>query len=151
MLTVVVDTNIWVSTLIKPQGQYARMLRDLARRGTLYTAEEILAEAREVALRPHIQKKYRLTETLVDHALTEACIFATVVTDLPVLEVVTEDPDDNLILACAVKAGAAYLVSYDPHLTRLHDYQGILILTPQQFLPILKQAPEPAQDRGGHG
>ncbi|MBI1742109.1 putative toxin-antitoxin system toxin component, PIN family [Candidatus Acetothermia bacterium] len=138
MLTVVVDTNIWVSTLIKPRGYYAQLLKEIIDRGKLFTAEEILAEAREVVLRSRIRTRYHLTEALIDRALAEARTYATIVSDLPQINVVAGDPDDNIIVACAIKAKAQYVVSYDPHLTTLKEYQGIKILTPEQFVPILR-------------
>jgi len=141
-LRVVVDTNIWVSTIIKPQGDYARLLQLIIRQGELFTAEEILAETRAVVLRPRIKNRYHLSEGTIDRAITAARNLATVLTDLPRLAVITKDPDDDLILACAVKAKAEYLLSYDPHLTELGEYEGIKIITPATFLSILKERKE---------
>jgi predicted nucleic acid-binding protein len=42
------------------------------------------------------------------------------------------------VLACAVQAGADYVVSGDPHLVDLLTYQGIPILTPSAFLAVLE-------------
>lgn len=50
-------------------------------------------------------------------------------------EAVTGDPDDDLILACAVKAEVDVLVSGDrKHLLPLTRYRGVRILTPQALL-----------------
>ena len=138
MLRVVLDTNIWVSVLITSHGQYAALVREIARQDTLYASEAILEEVRDVVLRPRILKKYHLSETVVDQALLAIRGLVALVSDLPTLIVVPDDPDDNKILACAVKARADYLVSYDPHLTALGDYEGIQILTPRQFRSVLK-------------
>ena len=54
MLRVVLDTNIWVSTLITSHGQYANLVREIARQGTLFSSEAILEEVRDVVLRPRI-------------------------------------------------------------------------------------------------
>jgi putative PIN family toxin of toxin-antitoxin system len=115
------------------------MVKYIAQHAAIFTAEEILAEAREVSLRPDKQRKYQLTEATIDRAITSIREFVTVVTNLPVINVVRDDPDDNVILACALKAHADYLVSYDPHLTKLKEYQGIKILTPKEFMPFLQQ------------
>jgi len=115
------------------------MVKTISQKGTLYTAEEILGEAREVVLRPRIRNKYHLTETAVDRALAEARTTATLVINLSHLDIVKDDPDDNVILACALKARANYLVSYDPHLTKLREYEGIKILTPKEFMPLLQR------------
>lgn len=140
MLRVVVDVNIWVSTLIKPHGRYAQLLEEITKHGELITSEEILAQAREVALRPRIRNKYALHETQVDEALKAARVMATVVADVPDVNVVEDDPDDDVIVACAVASDADYIVSYDPHLTEITEYKGIEILTPQDFIRVLQWA-----------
>ena len=50
-------------------------------------------------------------------------------------EPVTGDPDDDLILACAVEAGVEMLVSGDRrHLLPVGEHRGVRIITPQAFL-----------------
>lgn len=45
------------------------------------------------------------------------------------------DPDDNLVLACAVVGQADYLVTYDPHFNTLGGaYQGVKIVKALTFL-----------------
>jgi hypothetical protein len=51
-----------------------------------------------------------------------------------VIAVVTADPEDDKILACARAARAGWLVSGDQHLLALRQYRGIRIVTPQMFL-----------------
>jgi uncharacterized protein len=58
------------------------------------------------------------------------------------LEVVTEDPDDNRVLQCAVAGRADYIVSADKHLLKLKAHSGVLILTARKFLDALEQSPE---------
>jgi predicted nucleic acid-binding protein len=51
------------------------------------------------------------------------------------VEAVTGDPADDVILACAVEAGADVLVTGDrKHLLPLGEHAGVRILTPQAFL-----------------
>lgn len=51
------------------------------------------------------------------------------------IERVTGDPDDDLVLACAVGAQADLLVSGDrQHLVPLGEHRGVQILTPQALL-----------------
>ncbi len=54
-------------------------------------------------------------------------------------EAISGDPDDDLILACAVAAGVEVLVSGDRrHLLPLGEYRGVRILTPQALLAELR-------------
>jgi len=47
----------------------------------------------------------------------------------------TLDPDDAMVLECALAAGAGYLVSGDKrHLLRLKAFRGIPIVNPADFL-----------------
>lgn len=51
--------------------------------------------------------------------------------------VIAEDPEDNLVLACAVEGGAHYIVSTDFHLLALRQYEGIPIIGPEEFATVL--------------
>ena len=53
------------------------------------------------------------------------------------LPVVAEDPADDRYLEAAVEGGASYVVSGDAHLLRLKEFQGIRVVTPQEFLRVL--------------
>jgi putative PIN family toxin of toxin-antitoxin system len=62
--------------------------------------------------------------------------------------VITADPDDNAILACAVVGRATHLVTYDPHFDVLGGaYQGIPILDGLHFLHVVR-GDEPHGDQG---
>lgn len=51
----------------------------------------------------------------------------------------TPDPDDEMILECALAAEADYIVSGDKkHLLALREFQGIPIVSPAEFLRRLK-------------
>jgi predicted nucleic acid-binding protein len=54
--------------------------------------------------------------------------------------VVIADPDDDVVLACAVAARAEAIVSGDKHLIDLTEYEGIPILTPAQLLERIEHA-----------
>jgi len=49
------------------------------------------------------------------------------------VEAVQDDPDDDAILAAAVEGEATYVVAGDQHLLRLGPFQGIPIISPEQF------------------
>jgi predicted nucleic acid-binding protein len=59
------------------------------------------------------------------------------------IESLLSDPDDNVIVACAVAGKANYLVTYDPHFDSLHgEYQGVKILKAIPFLEVLRRSGE---------
>jgi predicted nucleic acid-binding protein len=52
-----------------------------------------------------------------------------------VVDVIKNDPSDNIYLVCAVEGKAAnFIVSGDAHLKNLHSFQSIPILDPATFL-----------------
>lgn len=59
------------------------------------------------------------------------------------IEDLLSDPDDNVIVACAVEGKANYLVTYDPHFDSLKgSYRGIKIVKAIPFLEALRQEEE---------
>jgi predicted nucleic acid-binding protein len=64
---------------------------------------------------------------------------ASVVSPAAIKPVIADDPDDDSVLACAVAAQAEVIVSGDPHLPQLKEYQGIRIVTAPQLLAELSK------------
>ncbi|MGL6136323.1 MAG: putative toxin-antitoxin system toxin component, PIN family, partial [Planktothrix sp.] len=56
------------------------------------------------------------------------------------LNVIITDPDDNMVLECAVMGHANYIVTGDKkHLLPLQNYQGIEIVKAADFLSLIAQ------------
>jgi uncharacterized protein len=53
---------------------------------------------------------------------------------------VSEDPDDNKYVAAAIEGSATFVVSGDPHLLDVNEYQGVRMITPRAFLDFLGRA-----------
>lgn len=49
------------------------------------------------------------------------------------------DPDDDMVLECAVAAGCAYIVTHNIKDFRRTEQLGVKAVTPAQFLQILKE------------
>ena len=47
---------------------------------------------------------------------------------------ITDDPSDNIFLACAMEAKADYIVSRDPHLRNLNHFHSIKIIDVKAFV-----------------
>ncbi|MBE2183394.1 MAG: hypothetical protein IAE89_08200 [Anaerolineae bacterium] len=47
------------------------------------------------------------------------------------------DPDDLIVLACALSGNADYVVSGDPDLLAIHPFKNIPIVSPTQFAHII--------------
>ena len=44
------------------------------------------------------------------------------------------DVNDNKIIECALESKAKYIISYDKHLLKLKEYEGIKIVRPEDFI-----------------
>ena len=47
------------------------------------------------------------------------------------VDIVKDDPDDNIIIKCALESRSKYIVTYDPHLLNLKEHNGIKIIKPE--------------------
>ena len=62
-----------------------------------------------------------------------------IVTKLPSMKVVVNDPNDDMVVACAVKARANFIVSRDEDLLGLKKYKGIKIVLPEEFIEVIRK------------
>ena len=140
MLKVVFDTNIIISSLIAHSGNPCKVLESWHRGDvTLLTSEAIIEEVVHVLGRPFFREKRGISQRDIDRVRRALETDAVMVSSETHLEVIEEDPDDNRILECALEGGADYLVSGDHHLLELRRYRVIQIVTPREFLALLKE------------
>lgn len=133
---VVFDTSVLISA-IGWQGKPYQCL-ELARSGKVQgvSCREILDE-----LVAKLQSK--LDFTAAEAAETAADLLgALALVRIPgTLRVVAADPKDDMIVECAVMAGADYIVSGDRHhLLPMNTYHGIRIVSPDTLLAEVVQA-----------
>lgn len=140
----VFDANIYVAAYLSknprsPNKELFRRWR--AKEFTLLVSQAILEEVIEKFDQRGIDQA--LTLELVSFVLADAEYIITPAEPLPVL--IVDDPDDDLILACAVAGNADYLVTYDPHFDCLGgELQGLRVLDGLHFLYIVRGDTKPA-------
>lgn len=125
-----IDTNVLVSgTLFR--GVPGNVIdAAIDRRFTLALSREILTEFRTVLLRA----KFGLSAEAVDVYVRDLESHAVVLNPTRRHHIVTADPDDNMVVDCAVEAAADIIVSGDAHLIDLRIVEGIQVVTPADFL-----------------
>jgi hypothetical protein len=139
-LRVVIDTNIFVSGTILLRGTPFEVLEAWRRQDyVLVTSEAIIAEIERVLRYPRIRDRYAITDQDVVKLLASLRTDAWVIPGDYEVAGVSIDPDDDKFLACALEAQADCIVSGDPHLRNLKQYQGIDILSPFAFLDRLSR------------
>jgi putative PIN family toxin of toxin-antitoxin system len=140
MLKVVLDTNVLVSGVIA--SGYSASILDAARRQEiiLITSAHLLAEFSDVITRHHIVRKYPLAATKAEDLLDFLRAFSILAPGIPSAKKISSDRDDDFVLACATDEHADAIVSGDPHLLNVKNYQHIPIITPKEFVvQFLKQ------------
>jgi putative PIN family toxin of toxin-antitoxin system len=136
MIRVVLDTNVLLSALIVKVGKPAQIIARHDRFEFL-TSEGILAELEKVLGYARIRRKYQVSDEEVRGYLARLRADFVLVTVSTSLSVVRQDPDDDKVIACAVDGGASYIVSGDPHLLDMREYEGIRIVSPADFLNVV--------------
>ncbi|HLD57876.1 MAG TPA: putative toxin-antitoxin system toxin component, PIN family, partial [archaeon] len=81
------------------------------------------------------------TDDQKERFLAIVCEVAAVVETSGAINVIKEDPDDNVILESAIVAGANFIVSGDPDLLNLKEFNGIKIVKPREFVEIFNKKP----------
>jgi putative PIN family toxin of toxin-antitoxin system len=140
MLSAVLDSVVLVSALLTPGGVASSVVRQ-AREGAFmcYLSDEILAETQRVLVEtPRLRQRFIYTDEDVEAFVFSLRAAAHLVTDIKPLSGVVRDPNDDMIVACAIAAAADYVVSRDDDLLSLGAYEGITMITPEAFMEFLR-------------
>ena len=137
-LTAVIDSTVLVSAFLTEGGVSAELLR-YAREGVflVFLSDDILTETEHTLAYPRIRERYIYTDDDVADFLNRLRIAANLVDEIPHLTVV-RDPNDDMVIATAVRAQTAYIVTRDKDLLSLQQYEGITILTPEAFMALVR-------------
>lgn len=141
MIKAVLDTNLFISALLTTRGNPARILnRWKAGFFDLVISLPILKEVERVILYPKINQRLKWTDAEMNEFLLGLAQFSIMVSGDSEVDVIKEDPADNKYLACAQEGQADYIVTGDHHLLKENKYKGTKIITPKEFLNILRES-----------
>jgi len=141
MLNAVADSTVLVSAFLRTGGVSDVLLRRAADGAFVVSlSQPIVTETETVLLeRELIRRRYPYT----DEDVAEFCQMLQrsfpMLTDLPPLTGVVRDPNDDMVVATALQARAAYLITRDRDLLSLQTYENITILTPEAFMALLRE------------
>lgn len=131
-LTAVFDTNILFSATGWRGNPFQCVERARAGEFPVFTCLELMEElAEKLGTRLHFSAD-QAAETLADYLG-----FLRVIHIPKALTAVCRDPDDNMILECALEGHAQYIVSGDKDLVELKEFRGIRIVRAAEFLSLL--------------
>jgi putative PIN family toxin of toxin-antitoxin system len=135
---VVLDANVYISAILRPEGPpgqiLERFLRDRAFEIVLSPA--IVDETIRALAYPKVRRHIRPG---VDTNLwfEDIIVLAHLVADADAAPAVSVDADDDKYLAAAIEGTATLVVSGDPDLLTIKEHQGVRIVTPRAFLDLL--------------
>ena len=136
-MTVVIDSNVWVSALLNRSGVPAQVV-DACLRGpvTVAMTRRLLGELQRVLEYDRI-RGVLVARGVLDHArATIGLLRLTVqlVEEVPPTEQWSSDADDNWVIQCALTANADHIISGDRHLLSLGQVGPIRIVSPADFM-----------------
>jgi putative PIN family toxin of toxin-antitoxin system len=141
MFKVVLDANVFVSAVLKPHSDLAKIFELVKEdRIKLILSEDILSEIRAVLLYPKIKKRHGGSPKEVEEFLNTASQASILAQGKIDSDEITEDPADNKYLSVALEAKADFIISGDHPLKRLKVFEGIRILDPSAFLALMKKS-----------
>ncbi len=128
-IRVIVDTNLWISSLIGHQLLYLRELLSYPKIELVMT-DRLMQEVLVVAQRPKFAKYFRAEDVELLHTWMEQNMVNVPLGDVPAR---CRDPKDDYLLELAVQSKAIYLVSGDSDLLDLGTIGDCRIMTVKQF------------------
>ncbi|HMF30177.1 MAG TPA: putative toxin-antitoxin system toxin component, PIN family [Candidatus Lokiarchaeia archaeon] len=141
-MRIVVDTNILISALGWKDGkEYQILMKCFQNELTLIVSPEILEEFSRVALRP----KFKFTADEINEFKDKILETCEITIPETVINVITEDTEDNRILEAACSGNASFIISGNKRVLDVGEYQNIKILRSSEFLKFLKDKPENSQ------
>lgn len=139
MLRAVLDCNVYVSAIIRPEGPPGQIIERFLRASAfdLVMSPAIRDEVLGALAYPKVRKSLRRD---VDPGLwfEDIVLLARMVTADHLVAGVSEDPDDDIYVAAALEGRCTYIVSGDSDLLTLDEHQSVRIVTPRAFLTLLR-------------
>jgi putative PIN family toxin of toxin-antitoxin system len=139
ILKAVIDTSVMISVAFAVQG-LTKELRDMIANGrfVLVTSKPILKELYQVLHYPHIVKRFSPSKEDISAFIALIIEHAIIVEGLYEIDGISQDPNDDMFIACAMEGNAQYIVSRDPHLRNIKHYRGIQIIDAATFIEKIK-------------
>jgi uncharacterized protein len=138
MLRVVLDTNIVVSGLLSPKGSPSAILdAATSKQFRCFVSESLIEEYSDVLARSDLGLDQRRVARFIRDFRKVALLVAPRQKAL-----VARDPDDNMVMECALEAEADFVVTGNTRDFPL-NFRGVRVVTPRDFLVVLGSSPKP--------
>ena len=143
----VFDCNVLLQALLSSTGPAGQLVQAvIGGKVSLFVSQYVLEELRDVASRPKVANKFKLTSDVVERYCGLIISYATLVENVPHVFDFPRDPDDAHYVDLAIAISGTLIVSRDKDLLSLRDaataegqdfsarFPQIEILTPSEAL-----------------
>lgn len=138
-MKITTDTNVLISSTFW-YGDSNRILEKVENNEVeLILSKEIIKEFSEVLNYKEIKDKIKNKNLEINRTKEKIISLSTLVEPKLKFNEIKDDPDDNIILECAVEGNVDFIISQDKHLLKLKEFKKIKIITPEEFLKILEK------------
>ena len=134
-MRIVLDTNCLIQS-ISSRSRYHAVWQSLVDgRNTLCVSNEIITEYLEILQR---FVGYDTAEAIIKTIINSR--FVEFITPYYNFELITQDPDDNKFVDCAIAANARYVVTNDHHFDILKglNYPPVDVINLEEFMKLLQ-------------
>jgi len=132
VIKVVLDTNIYISSIFWEKGNPHKIIEKIINREIQnFISNEILKELKRV-----LERDFDEPNELIEDQIKLIKEYSEIIEILGKIDIIKEDADDNKIIECAISANANYIITGDNHLLKLKEFRGIKIVNSKDFLEI---------------
>ena len=132
-MKIVFDTNVLISSTLWDNSVAQKFLFKCIKENVqIFSSQDIIEEYKEI-----LARDFDYEEQKIGEILQRVLRFLTLVTPSQKIDAVKEDPDDNKIIECSLESKSDYIISYDQHLLKLKEYQGIKVTRPEEALGLI--------------
>ena len=129
MVRKVLNHHILISaTLWDDSAAQKFLFKCISKNIQIFSSKEIIEEYKGI-----LARDFNYNQQEIENILEKILQIITLANPRNKVNVVKEDPDDNKIIECAIESEAEHIVSYDKHLLKLKEYNGIKIFKPEDF------------------
>lgn len=139
MIRAVLDTNILVSAVINIPFSVSQEIYQefINKHFLLIVSPSLIAEVNDILHRERVKKFHQRSDEKLQEIINELTKLSLTVFGTRKIEIV-RDPGDDKIISAAIEGQADYIVSRDKDLLDLNEYNGIQIVSPEQFIKLLR-------------
>jgi putative PIN family toxin of toxin-antitoxin system len=128
---IVIDTNVFVSRLLRFDSVPGRTVGKAIHEGVILVSQATMSELADVLA----QKKFDRYVT-IEQRLQFIRLIAQTAEFVPIIHTIREcrDPKDDKFLEVALNGRADVIITGDADLLEMHPWRGIAILSPSDYL-----------------